>query len=54
MVKKSDLKKAVDLIDKSNQVLVTTHTRPDGDACGCMEAMSKALQALGKKVKLLV
>jgi phosphoesterase RecJ-like protein len=54
MVKKSDLKKAVDLIDKSNQVLVTTHARPDGDACGCMEAMSKALQALGKKVKLLM
>ena len=28
------LQKAVDLIEAAGRVLVTTHTRPDGDACG--------------------
>ena len=54
MLTSDDFQKAVDLINKSNNVLITTHTRPDGDACGCMTAMSDALTALGKKVKLLL
>ncbi|MHC4133194.1 MAG: DHH family phosphoesterase [Planctomycetota bacterium] len=54
MIKESVLQKAVELIEKSDEVLVTTHIRPDGDACGCMMAMAKALEALGKKVKLLM
>jgi len=44
-----DFQKAVDLINKASSILLTTHTRPDGDACGCLAAMSEALVALGKK-----
>lgn len=48
-----NFQKATQLIDKSSKILITTHTRPDGDACGCLAAMRDALTALGKKVKLL-
>ena len=53
MISNDDFEKAVELINKSSNVLMTTHTRPDGDACGCIVAMSDALSALGKKVKPL-
>jgi phosphoesterase RecJ-like protein len=46
--------KAVDLINKSNSILVTTHTKPDGDAAGCCVALSEALLTLGKKVQILL
>jgi len=49
-----DFQKAVELINKSSDVLLTTHTRPDGDACGSVAAMYDVLVALGKKVKLLL
>lgn len=49
-----DFQKAVKLINKSNNILLTTHTRPDGDACGCIAAISQALTALGKDVKILL
>ena len=49
-----DFREALDLINKSDSVLISTHTRPDGDACGCMAAMDDGLSALGKKVKLLL
>ncbi|MHC4172030.1 MAG: DHH family phosphoesterase [Planctomycetota bacterium] len=49
-----DFQKAVELIDKSSNVVITTHARPDGDACGCLVAMRDALTALDKKVKLLM
>ena len=48
-----DFQKAMELIDKSKSVFITTHTRPDGDACGAAVAMSEALSAIGKKTKLL-
>jgi len=54
MISKSDFQKAVELIGKSDTILITTHTRPDGDACGCMAAMDDVLTALGKKVKLIL
>ena len=54
MIHNDDFEKAVELIDKSSNVLITTHARPDGDACGCLVVMSDALVALGKKVKLLM
>jgi len=54
MLNSSDFQKAVDLINKSNNCLLTTHTKPDGDACGCIVAMSDTLAALGKKVKALM
>ena len=54
MISDKDFQKAIELINKSSNVLITTHTRPDGDACGCIAAMSDALAALGKNVKPLL
>jgi phosphoesterase RecJ-like protein len=42
-------KNAIELINKSQNVLITTHIRPDGDACGCVVAMTEALKSLDKK-----
>ena len=49
-----DFQKAVELIDKSSSILLTTHTKADGDACGCLAALYEVLAALGKKAKLLL
>ena len=54
MINGSDYQKAVELVEKAGSILITTHTRPDGDACGCMAALSEALTTLGKKVSLLL
>jgi len=53
MVNNESFEKAIKLIAKSASVLITTHTRPDGDACGCLAALRDVLAWLGKKVKLL-
>jgi phosphoesterase RecJ-like protein len=45
--------RAVELIDGSNHILVTTHVRPDGDACGCVAAMTRVLRDRGKTVRPL-
>jgi len=50
MAAPDNFKKAVDLINRSTNVLITSHTRPDGDACGSMRAMCDVLQSLGKQV----
>jgi len=50
----SNFQKAIELINKSSNVLLTTHSRPDGDACGCIVAISDVLTALGKKAKALM
>jgi phosphoesterase RecJ-like protein len=47
-------RKAVELISQSKSILVTTHTKPDGDACGCVAAMCEVLRALGKEVQPLM
>lgn len=47
-------KAAIDLISSSSNVLITTHSRPDGDACGCIVAISDVLAALGKKNRALM
>jgi len=49
-----DFQKAVELINKSSDVLLTTHTRSDGDACGCMAAIREVLTSLGKNVRILL
>jgi phosphoesterase RecJ-like protein len=54
MVSKNDFKKVIDLINKSGRILITTHTKPDGDALGSLAAMSDALMTLGKEVKPLI
>jgi phosphoesterase RecJ-like protein len=54
MVKNEDFQKAVELISKSSNILITSHTKPDGDACGCIGAMCDALESLGKNVTPLL
>ncbi len=54
MISSNDFQKAVDLIDKSSNILITTHIKPDGDACGSVAAMYDVLTALGKKVELIL
>jgi nanoRNase/pAp phosphatase (c-di-AMP/oligoRNAs hydrolase) len=53
MVSKDDFQKSVDLINKSTSILITTHTRPDGDACASIVALRDALTTLGKSVSLI-
>jgi phosphoesterase RecJ-like protein len=47
-------RQAVSLIEKASRILVTTHTRPDGDACGCVQAMVEVLRNLGKTAQPLL
>ena len=54
MISNDDFNKAIELIKKSERILITTHTKPDGDALGCLTAMSDALKALKKEVKSLI
>jgi phosphoesterase RecJ-like protein len=54
MSSSNDFQKAFELINKASSILITTHTKPDGDACGCLAALSDALTALGKKANLLL
>jgi len=44
---------AVDLINNANSVLLTTHIRPDGDACGCVRALMEVVAQLDKKAQPL-
>lgn len=54
MINTDDFQKAVELINKSSNILITAHTKPDGDACGCVTAMCDVLGALGKNVTPLL
>jgi phosphoesterase RecJ-like protein len=54
MISSNDFQKAVELINKSSNILITTHIKPDGDACGSVAAMYDTLTALGKKAKLIL
>jgi len=47
-------RQAAGLIESSNNVLVTTHTRPDGDACGCLVAILEILRNRGKTARPLL
>jgi phosphoesterase RecJ-like protein len=51
MVDSSDFAKAMEMIMGCEGVLVTAHTRPDGDACGSVRAMCEVLKRLGKRVQ---
>ena len=46
----SSKQQIVDLLKKSNKILLTTHTNPDGDALGSMLAFYIALKKMGKEV----
>jgi len=54
MIREDVYRQAIALIESSHSVLVTTHTRPDGDACGCVAAIMEVLTNLGKKVQPLL
>ncbi len=54
MAKNVNFQKAVDLINQSSSILLTAHSKPDGDACGCLVAMSEVLTGLGKETKPLL
>ncbi|MBW7991619.1 MAG: bifunctional oligoribonuclease/PAP phosphatase NrnA [Planctomycetes bacterium] len=54
MLTNDDFKKAVDLINNSSNVLITAHTKPDGDACGCIVAISNILESMGKKSRAIM
>ncbi len=41
-------------VQRHNHFLVTTHTRPDGDALGSQLALAEALESLGKKVARVI
>jgi phosphoesterase RecJ-like protein len=49
-----DFQKAIDLIDKTKNILIVPHTRPDGDACGSVVALSELFSQLGKKNEILL
>ena len=54
MITNTDYQKAIDLINKSNNILITCHVKPDGDSCGCIIAMMEFLKPLGKKITPLL
>jgi len=54
MISSKDFQKAVELINKSSNILITTHIKPDGDACGSVTAMYDVLTTLGKNIKLIL
>jgi phosphoesterase RecJ-like protein len=54
MTTTDNFKKAIDLINKSKSWLVTSHTRPDGDAVGCIKALCQIAKQLGKGAKPLL
>ena len=49
-----DFQKALELINKAGNILITTHIKPDGDACGSVVAMYDILITLGKKADILL
>ncbi|PKL48459.1 MAG: phosphoesterase [Planctomycetes bacterium HGW-Planctomycetes-1] len=46
-----DFKKAIDLMNAKKNWLITSHTRPDGDAVGCIKALCKTAKQLSKAVQ---
>lgn len=49
-----EYKNASNVLMTAEKVLVTTHLRPDGDACGCLRAIADHLGSVGKTVYPLV
>lgn len=44
----------VDLVNRHQRFLLTTHVRPDGDGLGSMLALAEVLESLGKKAELVI
>lgn len=49
-----NFRNAIEIINKSKSWLITSHTRPDGDAVGCMKAICEIAEQLGKKAQPLL
>lgn len=54
MIQPDIFKNALNLINSSTKIVVTTHTRPDGDACGSAAAIAKAIKTQGKKTATML
>ena len=54
MIDSQQFSEALDLIDRADRILVTTHNKPDGDACGSLVVMRDALRGQGKRVYALL
>lgn len=50
----TNYQKAAAVLEGAQRVLITTHFRPDGDACGCLRALAEHLLMCGKTVYPLV
>jgi phosphoesterase RecJ-like protein len=46
-----DFKKAIDLLNSQKNWLITSHTRPDGDAVGCVKAFCEAAKQFSKSAQ---
>ncbi|MHC4076246.1 MAG: DHH family phosphoesterase [Planctomycetota bacterium] len=54
MISRDDFEKAAELVSNSSRILITSHVRPDGDACGSAIALWQTLKDLGKDVKTIM
>ncbi len=48
-----ELEKAVEVITRHKDFVLTTHINPDGDGLGCESALLLALTSMGKKVTVV-
>ncbi len=53
MTKTNDFQRAVELIENSETVLITSHEKPDGDACGSVVALCEVIRSLGRSIQPL-
>jgi len=54
MISETQYQRALALIENAKDVLITTHIKPDGDACGCVAALSAILRRRGKTARPLL
>ena len=48
-----DVKEAVKLLEKNDNIIILVHSNPDGDTLGCGYALLRALRKQGKKAEVL-
>jgi phosphoesterase RecJ-like protein len=49
-----DYQKALEVINKSKNILITSHVKPDGDSCGCIVSITEAFKSNSKKITPLL
>lgn len=54
MPNNGEFQAAIEMLEQARRVLITTHLKPDGDACGCMRAMAEYVTTAGKTALPLV